>query len=172
MPSRRRRCWRRWPTAISFGQEPGLGCCGAVPGAQHGPQKQKAVAALEHESDEFEGTRIGAWFVRLRRAGPHPPLACREGPDRRGDSAEEKTVRTGPRAGLGTHAPEIRTSPRGCPRVGIRVRALLIDSFVLILGYVVVSVLGAALHGIPIAGPVLLGSWVLLALLYEPVLVS
>lgn len=30
------------------------------------PQKQKAVAPLEHEGDEFPGTRIGAWFVHLR----------------------------------------------------------------------------------------------------------
>jgi len=30
------------------------------------PQKQKAVAPLEHKSDEFAGTRIGAWFVRMR----------------------------------------------------------------------------------------------------------
>ena len=30
------------------------------------PRKQRAVAPLQHASDEFPGTRIGAWFVRLR----------------------------------------------------------------------------------------------------------
>jgi hypothetical protein len=30
------------------------------------PQKQKAVAPLGCESDEFAGTRVDAWFVRLR----------------------------------------------------------------------------------------------------------
>jgi hypothetical protein len=34
--------------------------------ASGNPQKQKAIAPLVHQSDEFPGTRIGAWFVRLR----------------------------------------------------------------------------------------------------------
>jgi hypothetical protein len=30
------------------------------------PEKQRGVAVLQHQSDEFAGTSIGAWFVRLR----------------------------------------------------------------------------------------------------------
>lgn len=30
------------------------------------PQKQKAIAPLDHECDEFPGRRVSGWFVRLR----------------------------------------------------------------------------------------------------------
>jgi uncharacterized RDD family membrane protein YckC len=78
-----------------------------------------------------------------------------------------------PKAPLVEQPQVVATRPELYARVGLRVRAYLIDALVMVLAFVLVSVLGALLHdGVPIAGPVLLGSWFLFALLYEPVMVA
>ncbi len=56
-------------------------------------------------------------------------------------------------------------------RLGIRFRAFLIDYFLLLGGFALVAFLGTQLQGISGAGAALFVLWVLVAVLYEPLMV-
>jgi uncharacterized RDD family membrane protein YckC len=67
--------------------------------------------------------------------------------------------------------PTVASGPVLYAKLGIRIRAFLIDYFLLLGSFLITAIVGVSLRGIPGAGAVLFVAWVLLAVFYEPVMV-